>query len=519
MKTNLFRKNYSSSRWGMRIMRLALLLLPLLGRGLGGGGVLFAQGNGVKVSNLSVGAGTVTFNVSWNRDAMPVDVWSDTVWVFVDYNNNGKMERLPVTGATLTATSAPGMGKVVEDAGNNQGVWVVGNARSADVFSATVQLFTTVKDVSGACVYGSNYPPVMEYTSASEISFTGTPPYELLLAKAGSPGETEQVESGNKFLLPCDYTLTSFTDATGAPGTFHCIPSTAYTLVASASTFCAGGAGVTFALLWTDDGNSYQLYRDGTAVGALLEGKGSPATFSDAFNVAGTYSARTIPDGTFCPAEMNGSLPVVSNPLPGTPTMSGGGTYCSGAAIITATAGSGDGIRWDDGSTAPERIVTASGTYYAVTTSAAVCTSSTAMVSVTIGMPGSAGAPVSTTCGCAAELTECDGMCSAVCSLFTDCGITDISRNTYEGSGFMTFASAKDLCAKKGADWRLPTIDELHCICKYADTMPGAPHPATGGEYYWTTSLYNSTYLIMQVGNCWVVDRSPSTRYLTKCVK
>jgi uncharacterized protein (TIGR02145 family) len=213
MKTNLFRKTH--------LMRLALLLLPLLGRGLGGGCVLFAQSNGVKVSNLAVSVGspsTVTFNVSWSKSGMPT-LWSDTVWVFVDYNQNGKMERLPVTGATLTAKSAPGMGKVVEDAGNNQGVWVVGNARSAGIFTATVQLFTTVKDVAGACAYASNYPPVGKYSSdAPLLSFTGTPPYELLLAKAGAPGETEQVESGNKFLLPCDYTLTSFTDATGAPG-------------------------------------------------------------------------------------------------------------------------------------------------------------------------------------------------------------------------------------------------------------------------------------------------------------
>jgi hypothetical protein len=37
--------------------------------------------NGVAVSNLVVTAGTVTFNVAWDRDAMPVALWSDTVWV------------------------------------------------------------------------------------------------------------------------------------------------------------------------------------------------------------------------------------------------------------------------------------------------------------------------------------------------------------------------------------------------------------------------------------------------------
>jgi uncharacterized protein (TIGR02145 family) len=222
MKTNLFRKNHSSSKGGMRIMRLVLLLLPFLGRGLGGGGMLFAQ-NGVTVSNLAVDAGTVTFNVSWETP-MPVELWSDTVWVFVDYNDAGVMKRLPLSpGATLTATSAPGTGTVIEEPGNNQGVWVAGNARDAGAFSATVKLLTATANLAGACVYGSNYPPVGEYNDdATEISFTGTPMYEIALDRSG--GGTATVKSGDMFLLPCDYTVTSFSDATGAPGRLNGIP-------------------------------------------------------------------------------------------------------------------------------------------------------------------------------------------------------------------------------------------------------------------------------------------------------
>jgi uncharacterized protein (TIGR02145 family) len=216
MKTNLFRKNYSSPKWGMRMMRLALLLLPLRGRGLGGGCMLFAQ-NGVTVSNLAVSVDsptTVTFNVSWKNTGMPA-LWSDTVWVFVDYNNAGKIERLPLSpGATLTATS-PG-GKVIEEPDNNKGVWVVGNARDAGAFSATVQLLTAVKDVGGACVYGSNYPPVAKYITDQTIQFTGTPPYDLVLSTG-----TDQAY-GNYNLL-ANQRLWSFTDATGAPGILSAI--------------------------------------------------------------------------------------------------------------------------------------------------------------------------------------------------------------------------------------------------------------------------------------------------------
>jgi hypothetical protein len=180
--------------------------------------MLAAQGNGVTVSNLVMNAGTLTFNVSWDRDAMPVALWSDTVWVFVDYNNKGVMERLPLlSGATLTATS-PG-GKVIEEPDNNQGVWVAGNARSAGSFSATVKLLTAIKDVGGACVYGSNYPPVGEYISPETIKFTGTPPYDLTLNTG-----TDQAY-GNYNLLS-GQTLDSFTDKTGAPGIMKCIPMT-----------------------------------------------------------------------------------------------------------------------------------------------------------------------------------------------------------------------------------------------------------------------------------------------------
>jgi uncharacterized protein (TIGR02145 family) len=172
--------------------------------------VLAAQDNGVIVSNLAVDAGTVTFNVSWESVGMPA-LWSDTVWVFVDYNDAGVMKRFPVTDATASA------GTVTKVLNNDKGVWVAGNARDADSFSATVQLFTTVSNVAGACAYASNYPPVGEYSSdAPMISFTGTPMYEISLAKSG--GGSVTVKSGDTLLLPCGYSLASFTDATGAPG-------------------------------------------------------------------------------------------------------------------------------------------------------------------------------------------------------------------------------------------------------------------------------------------------------------
>jgi hypothetical protein len=115
------------------------------------------------------------------------EVWSDTMWVWVDYNQNGKMERLPVTGATASS------GTIVKVPGNDKGVWLAGKARSEGAFSATVQLFTDEPNIDGLCVYASNYPPVGKYTAIDEISFTGTPPYDIALkdASGGTVGEED----------------------------------------------------------------------------------------------------------------------------------------------------------------------------------------------------------------------------------------------------------------------------------------------------------------------------------------
>jgi hypothetical protein len=203
-----------------KFLKTLFVLLITLPFGEGWGGALLSAQNGVTVSGLAVNAGTVTFNVSWDKNAMPVEVWSDTVWVFVDYNKAGRMERLPLaSGATLTETSAPGGFSRVEYASNNnQGVWVIGNARSTNSgsFSATVRLLTTVTDMAGACVYVSNYPPVGVFVHEGGISFTGTPLYDLVF-KDGD-GQSYTFSSQGAFTVPGSYTLASFIDRTGAPG-------------------------------------------------------------------------------------------------------------------------------------------------------------------------------------------------------------------------------------------------------------------------------------------------------------
>jgi uncharacterized protein (TIGR02145 family) len=300
--------------------------------------------NGITVSGLVVTAGsptTVTFNVAWDKHAanMP-SLWLDSAWVFVDYNDAGAMKRLPLSaGATLTETSAPGVGKVEYDDNNNQGVWVIGNAKTANSgsFSATVQLLTSAATVTGVCAYASNYPPVGEYSSPTHLSFTGTPEYDIVLKHID--GSASVTHSGGEFDVPASYTVQSFTDRTGAPGITGCMAPAVATLTASASGFCAGGEGVAFGLSDTETGVKYQLYNGTAAVGStVLTGTGSAATFSGTFNAAGTYTAVSVADGVYCAVSMNGVRNISENPTPTAPVIPRPADVCQDAGDIVFTA-------------------------------------------------------------------------------------------------------------------------------------------------------------------------------------
>jgi hypothetical protein len=215
----------------MKKILLLMMCCPLM---------LAAQnGNGVTVSNLNVSAGTVTFDVSWKKADMPT-LWSDSVWVFVDYNNAGRMERLPVTSATATA------GTIEKISGNDKGVRVIGNARDEGNFSATVQLFSEIKDVVGACAFASNYPPVGEYTAGNNLKFTGTPPYELVLDNGDISPHTYSINNSYYTLIDPER-LVSFSDKTGMPGNISGIPFSP-PLAASTQTFKFGSSTLT----WSD---------------------------------------------------------------------------------------------------------------------------------------------------------------------------------------------------------------------------------------------------------------------------
>jgi hypothetical protein len=323
------------------------------------------------------------------------------------------MKRLPLRiGSSLTVTSAGGVGKVIEVPGYDQGVWIVGNARSAGSFSATVELLSTIAEIRGACAYTSNCPPVGRYTTATNVSFTGTPIYKIVLEETGGEGTLTEYSDG-LYTIRAGYSIKSFTDATGAPGTFHCTMPATQTLTASAAGYCEDAAGVQFALEGTERDVVYQLYRDNLPLsGATLTDSGSAATFSGTFT-AGVYRVESLP-GASCPAAMDGTHTVTMYPVPAPPAITGPEVACNTATLVAVPGDHGSGILWtNDGSTNPARIVTTTDTYTAVSTSAYGCQSGSSSFSCTISFPAAAGAAPDPLCCCQCGLSVTNNLCSS----------------------------------------------------------------------------------------------------------
>ena len=346
MKTKIVRKNKFPSLGGVRGSLLLLLLSPAM--------LMAQQSNGIEVTGLAVESGTVTFGIRWEKANMPA-LWSDTVWVFVDHNVNGTMVRLPlVAGSTLTGTSALGVGQVKDElaSGNDQGVWVIGNARVANTFSATVTLLTSNQNVSGACVYASNYPPVGTFLSTSTVSFTGMQPFNLVLRQISGSGTISGSSTDGYYYMPGGYELKSFTDKTGAPGTWSCLPMTGAIDFSMQPASIAKGQSATFTV------TTHPSMPNAAAVTYTWDAPGfDPASFSGAYNasykatapnVAGpstvTLTARST---NYCDRELKKSVTVLDCYPSDIHTLTVSATeYCAGTTVTFALSNTTSGRKY-----------------------------------------------------------------------------------------------------------------------------------------------------------------------------
>jgi hypothetical protein len=203
-----------------------------------------------------------------------------------------------------------------------------------------------------------------------------------------------------------------------------------------------GGNGIR----WTDNNSTSQM-RSATATGTY-------------------YAVTTSANGC---ESAQATVAVTINPLPSAPSMSGGGTYCSWPRNIYAYPGAGgNGIRWtSDNSTNQTRSVSSTGTYYAVTTSAAGCESVSQSVQIIFPAPSSDGQAPSY-CGCASGLEDCSNVCRQCCSIsemtFKYNGGTEVFNNV----AYRSEENCQTICFNTYGCciyyWRLYTFD-AQCIC------------------------------------------------------
>jgi hypothetical protein len=245
---------------------------------------------------------------------------------------------------------------------------------------------------------------------------------------------------------------------------------------------------------------TYTWYENGVEVGSSNTASlGVPAG-----RAAGTYAYVRMASNDDCVLPSN-TYTVEALAPPAAPTGASSNSRCgAGAMTFKATVPAGVTIDWyttaggttlvsgGSGKTSISVSITATTTYYAEArhTTAGCVSASRLAVTGTVKSPAAAGQAPDATCGCASGLQNCGNVCHSCCSAaFTACsGFTTVSCVTSEAR--VDFTSAANLCAAKGAGWRLPTETEGKCLCEYRTSIPGG---LPVNSWYWTNTTVTTT--------------------------
>jgi uncharacterized protein YjdB len=141
-----------------------------------------------------------------------------------------------------------------------------------------------------------------------------------------------QITAGTYTVLATNATTLCTTNMTGSAIIVVNPLPTLFTVTGGGS-FCPAGTGVHVGLSSSTSAISYQLYTGGVAVGAPQTGTGSVIDFGFQTTV-GTYTIVATNPTTGCLATMTGSASVAIYALPGTFSVTGGGSYSTGGTGV-----------------------------------------------------------------------------------------------------------------------------------------------------------------------------------------
>ncbi len=229
--------------------------------------------------------------------------------------------------------------------------------------------------VSGAGAFCGSTTITASGGAGGTIYFQGTTSGGTSTA---TPSTSEVITTSGTYYFRAQTPLGCWGTQGSAAVTINAIPSA--TTVSGAGAFC-GSTTIT-----ASGGGGGTIYFQGTTSGGTST---ATASSSEVITTSGTYYFRSRSAAGCWGAE--GSVTVVINPLPGTTTVSGAGTFC-GSTTITASGGAGGAIYFQgttSGGTSTatpsaSEVITTSGTYYFRARTALGCWGTEGSATVTI---------------------------------------------------------------------------------------------------------------------------------------
>jgi len=233
----------------------------------------------------------------------------------------------------------------------------------SDVMSGTaviiINALPTVYTVGGGgayCVGGSGYPITLSGsdTGVTYQVFDGSVAIGSSVAGTGAALNFGIFSAAGTYSIVATSNATGCSDYMSGSATIIVNPLPNVYNVTGGGAYCFDGPGVPVGLSNSQSGVNYQLYDGAAAIGTPAGGSGSAFNFGSE-TLAGTYTVVATTVLTGCVSDMNDSVVVIINPLPGVYTVTGSGSYCSGlGGLAVGINGSSLGISYQlyDGATA-----------------------------------------------------------------------------------------------------------------------------------------------------------------------
>jgi hypothetical protein len=302
-------------------------------------------------SNNMIGSGTVTilplpaiYNVMGGGPFCPVigAMGSD---IGLNGSDLGITYSLILGGASLTSRS--GTGSAIDFGLNNVGTYTIvglnpitsctsNMAGSATVTTYPLPVAYNVMGGGNYCTGGSGVHISLDFSSLGvnyALLLSGTPT-GITLPGSGASLDFGLITTTGTYTIQATNTATTCTNMmTGSAVVTNSAPPAIFTVVASGSSYCAGGTGVDISLSSSEPGVDYQLFNSGTPVGMAQVGTGLALDYG-MITIPGNYTIVGTNSGSSCTSNMFGSAPLVINALPVVYTISGGGDFCTGGTGV-----------------------------------------------------------------------------------------------------------------------------------------------------------------------------------------